>query len=541
MAKIEPAFHKGKLSFRAAPGPSFKAKIKDLGGKIVDGVAEIPRHRILDFEDAFHMCEIVRDDTYWANRTRTFFGVDSDEQTERATMLHQQAEVNAARLTAKLFPYQGRAVSMLNRAGKGLLGDEPGLGKTIQGLAWALLGEGPCLIVCPANIVHVWEDEIQSKTTAAFATIQGRKAKTVPTADFVIIPYTVLGHHESALERAGFASLILDEAHYIKGRNTTRSKTSVYLGKKIPRALLLSGTFLSRGTEDLYPALQIVRSDDFPSWTAFRHRYCQVDQSRRAGKGKGKRIVGSKNTDELEKRLSPWAAFRSLDEVRTEMPEKRTTRVRITLTDTERSRYRACMADMRAEAKGPQGPLPGFSRLVDVVNKTKTTATAEMLEEYIQSNRKVLVFSQRLAPLDAFDTKNWEHISIRLSGQTPPQRRASLVREFQTNNQIRVAFCQLDAAGEGITLDAADTVILIDPGWTPSRVKQAIGRALRVTSKTGAHVVELEADCPLDRERWRRLDERGQALQTLHGATPAVHEVQADVAKALLALPDHEA
>ena len=47
--------------------------------------------------------------------------------------------------------------------GRLLIGDEMGIGKSIQGLACALVyeSEWPLLIICPSALKSVWRDEIK--------------------------------------------------------------------------------------------------------------------------------------------------------------------------------------------------------------------------------------------------------------------------------------------------------------------------------------------------------------------------------------------
>lgn len=48
---------------------------------------------------------------------------------------------------------------------------------------------------------------------------------------------------------------------------------------------------------------------------------------------------------------------------------------------------------------------------------------------------------------------------IRIDGKTPPKHRTRMVDEFQSDDTIRVAILSITAAGCGITLTAAATVV----------------------------------------------------------------------------------
>ena len=62
----------------------------------------------------------------------------------------------------KLYPFQLVGVSFaLNHYGRALIGDEMGVGKTIEaiGAAYAYIEEWPVLVICPASIKLNWRDE----------------------------------------------------------------------------------------------------------------------------------------------------------------------------------------------------------------------------------------------------------------------------------------------------------------------------------------------------------------------------------------------
>lgn len=63
-----------------------------------------------------------------------------------------------------LFPFQHAGVAFgIRRHGRFLLGDEMGVGKTIQALAVSSVykGDWPLLIICPKSLKLTWRDEIK--------------------------------------------------------------------------------------------------------------------------------------------------------------------------------------------------------------------------------------------------------------------------------------------------------------------------------------------------------------------------------------------
>ena len=68
---------------------------------------------------------------------------------------------NIEKLNLPLFDFQKKGVCFLEEVGSAILGDSPGLGKSIQSLAVTLLNKSKKnLIVCPASLKLQWEEEI---------------------------------------------------------------------------------------------------------------------------------------------------------------------------------------------------------------------------------------------------------------------------------------------------------------------------------------------------------------------------------------------
>ena len=107
----------------------------------------------------------------------------------------------------ELFPFQYVGVRFAELAGgRCLIGDDMGIGKTMQAIAYAALHEElwPVLIVCPASVKYNWESEIVKWiANPSLQVVNGWKGELEET-DFTIVNYDLIAKREEQLMGMGF-------------------------------------------------------------------------------------------------------------------------------------------------------------------------------------------------------------------------------------------------------------------------------------------------------------------------------------------------
>lgn len=100
----------------------------------------------------------------------------------------------------------------------------------------------------------------------------------------------------------------------------------------------------------------------------------------------------------------------------------------------------------------------------------------------IPPESKVLIFSQftRMLDLVEFRLKQSGLGCAKLTGSLSLAQRSNILISFNTDASVRALLISLKAGGEGLNLQAADHVFLIDPWWNPASELQAIQRAHRI-------------------------------------------------------------
>jgi SNF2 family DNA or RNA helicase len=115
----------------------------------------------------------------------------------------------------------------------------------------------------------------------------------------------------------------------------------------------------------------------------------------------------------------------------------------------------------------------------------------ELLDEALDSNHRILVFSQFVSMLSIV-RKELEDRKIGycyLDGST--QNRMEVVRQFNTQKDIPLFLISLKAGGAGLNLTGADMVVHFDPWWNPAVEDQATDRAHRIGQQKTVYSIKL--------------------------------------------------
>ena len=112
---------------------------------------------------------------------------------------------------------------------------------------------------------------------------------------------------------------------------------------------------------------------------------------------------------------------------------------------------------------------------------TKIEAVVEEVLK-LQEGSKCLIFSQftRMLDLIEFRLKQNGVGCAKLTGSMSLTQRSSIIHSFNSDSSMLALLISLKAGGEGLNLQVADHVFLVDPWWNPASELQAIQRAHRI-------------------------------------------------------------
>jgi len=129
----------------------------------------------------------------------------------------------------------------------------------------------------------------------------------------------------------------------------------------------------------------------------------------------------------------------------------------------------------------------------------KFNALQELILEALESNRKILLYSQFVSMLTIM--RSWldeQKIGyLYLDGRT--KDRQDLVDKFNNDDKERLFLISLKAGGTGLNLTGADTVIIYDPWWNPAVEDQAADRAHRIGQKKAVTVYRMVTENSVER------------------------------------------
>lgn len=408
-----------------------------------------------------------------------------------------------ASLAVKLRGYQLAAVQWLCGHDEGaILADDMGLGKTIQAISVMLRRpEAAHLVICPTSVSTNWEREITRH--APGLRVLGDDETPVP-ATVTITTYTRLRRYPERFTDRSWGIVAFDEAQQIKNPRTLAYRTA----KMIPSdyRMAITGTPVENELGDLWALGDLVRPGFLGTRRRFHDRYV-VPIQRRGSTTAADRLAT--HTRELVLR-------RTKAEVAPELPPRQVIDVACTITVEQRRLYEAAITEAFGTGLGHGATrrtsiLALLTRLKQICNHPaqalrqdgplaersgKFDRAGDMLDEAIAAGTGCLVFTQytamgRLLVADLSDRHGFT-VPF-LHGGLNPARRDRIVEDFQHGTGPNILVLSLRAAGFGLNLTRATTVIHYDRWWNPAVEDQASDRAHRIGQDQPVTIYTLRA------------------------------------------------
>jgi SWI/SNF-related matrix-associated actin-dependent regulator 1 of chromatin subfamily A len=434
--------------------------------------------------------------------------------------------------------HQKEAIQKLVENKRYILADDMGLGKTTSTIIGALeTGAKKILIICPATLKINWKREIENYSDRSVYIAEGKNFST--EHDFVIINYDIIKNFhdpkkkdDSEILRANFDLVVVDEAHYIKNAQAQRTKLINDIVKNVDRIWLLTGTPMTSRPIDYYNLLSLVDSPVAKNWMAYVIRYCQGYQFK-VGPRKVWNVMGASNLEELRDRTS-GLTLRRLKEDVLDLPDKIITPVYLRLKSKE---YEGVMGEYYnwyeknpEESKSLTVQFTKLTKVRQIIANEKIAQTIELTENILEQDKKVIIFCNFTESLNKI-VEHFGKAAVKVDGSMSKPERQHSVDEFQDNPKVKVFVGNIKAAGVGLTLTAAEAVIMNDLSFLPSDHAQAEDRAYRYGQKNNVLVYYPIFENTIEGIIYDILNNKKQVIATVMGDNQNSGDVAEEILK----------
>lgn len=378
-----------------------------------------------------------------------------------------------------------------------LLGDEMGLGKSLQAIAAMVETEGLALVICPAFLRNNWKAEIEKFTNLSSRIVTAKeKYDSVPSV--IISSYENVKNIPKELE---FNFVVLDESHYIKNIKAKRTQSVISLISdcRPDYVVALSGTPILNGVTEFYVILKLLSlcpsgTNGVPikekSQYGFSIKFSNQStrnirvktRNQRTSTVKISDFSGVKNLDTLKMYLKGKYMRRLASKV-LDLP--RVTDVPLIVAETHDSVSSQLETQYQKWLEAGGGLLTDHITHLKIANAmSKVIYTAQRAMDIIDSGEQVVIFSDNRDPVfeihKALKKKNLR-VEMLIGGQSSGVRQA-IVDRFQAK-KLDAVVCTVGAASTGITLTSANQMIINDQSWVPANMMQARKRIDRISQK----------------------------------------------------------
>jgi non-specific serine/threonine protein kinase len=455
---------------------------------------------------------------------------------------------DAENIPFRLMPHQHAAIiDGMFRTHYGIF-FEMRLGKTITALIlsvfWYYLYDNvkTVLVLAPLSAVETWEKEAKRiKEPINVINLPMSNGKEIKLDEdkliLIITNYEYLRTKKAptllSKLKVGEFILILDEGHRVKNVNTKTHKISYALSNMARKVLLLTGTPLGSGLEDIYGIAKCLHSEyllGVKSLTEFRNTYMfpVVDRFWKPKKESYDRIIKSISKFSISAKQS--------DVFKEATVQKEVLHYR--LNSTQRKYYDSIKEGILAELEDgvitinnalvesmkllqvlsgfviiPEEPKPRIEHF----DTEKEKLLIDIFEDYTDQAVVWIIFDEEEKRLlELF--KRYKIPARAISGSTPPSKRSEILKDFH-NGMFRVLISKASIFGTGIDLSNAKLSIFYSRDYSYINRHQALSRQLNLNKPGVYTVIDLVCSNTIDEKVLEIIESKEDLTTRIKDAT----------------------
>lgn len=419
-------------------------------------------------------------------------------------------------LRVEPYPYQKDGILAGLRWKRFLIGDEPGLGKTLQSIGVVDCANAyPCLVICPSSLKINWQREFEKFTDKKALVLENSVATTWPYLLQMGMHHVAVVNYESLRKyfvwdvkvRKGqpfrlkdvvftpninlFKSIIIDESHRVKDPSAQQTIFARGIADGKEWRILLSGTPVVNRPADLIAQLSIMgRLPEFGGRSKFLSEYGggEISKERRGKQEEDKPRNLEKLSEELYSRCMIRREKRT---VLTELPDKTRTDLYVDISNCDEymlaeadlaeylRKYTEC-DDIDIRRKMRMEALVKFMTLRSLSAKGKVKQAIDFTRTFLANGKPLILFCSLHEIVD--ELKKAFPTAVSVTGRDSMMMKQAAVDAFQSG-KAQLIICSIKAAGVGLTLTASSNVAFVEFPWTYADCCQCEDRAHRIGQK----------------------------------------------------------
>ena len=396
-----------------------------------------------------------------------------------------------------------------------LIGDEPGLGKTLQSIGIVDTANAyPCLVICPSSLKINWQREFEKFTDKKALVLDNSSRTSWPYFLGMGMFHVAIVNYESLKKffvwdiKGGktftlkdvvfnrdinvFRSVIMDESHRLKDPTAQQTMFTRGIVDGKEWRILLSGTPVVNHAQDLVSQLAIMGRllSDFGGRGKFLAQYGE-----------------NENLSELSDKLYDTCMIRrEKAKVLTELPDKQRTDLYVEISN--RDEYNLAAADLAAylreytectdreiRRKMRMEALVKFMTLRSLASKGKVKQATDFIKNFLANGKPLIVFCSLKEIVKALQKQFPD--AVRVTGDDNTAEKQAAVDAFQSG-EAQLIICSIKAAGVGLTLTASSNVAFVEFPWTYADCCQCEDRAHRIGQKNNVNCYYLIGRSTID-------------------------------------------
>lgn len=418
--------------------------------------------------------------------------------------------------------YQVQGILHLVLMKRFILGDDTGLGKTLETIAalcyiWEKEPDRKVIVLTTKSAAKQWMREFAKFTTGVKVILckgtpkQREKAHSLwvgsdgPTV--MIMGYRSAVQDFTKMQNWGGYIFVCDEATAFKNPRTQVHQVCAHMASQSERTWGLTATLIKNHLMEGYGIYQVVMPGLFGmTQNQFMLYYCLCRMQRIPRSNRQIPVIvgyAPQKIREFKEVIDPYFIGRPKHAVASELPSLTSRTISVEMSPDQEEKYAEALSgllEMGMDEETGETVVKEVTKLTAIAycqeivddlglidcdgKSSKVEALLELLAEGDFAEEKIIIFTRFRKMVDILMPilKKNKIKAVRITGSESEDQRDTAMKAFQNpDSDVRVC-CITTAGSESINLQAAKALICYDTPWSAGDFLQLIGRMIRIGS-----------------------------------------------------------